>query len=104
MYQRIAECGGVIFRNGSTTLDGCCGDWIGCLGPICRIHSVEGDFLATYSFLGSDIAYKERKQPYVLQVARGVSEWIRAYRMLALQKVPRPPILGALEVCAIWLT
>ena len=103
MCQCIAECGASIFRNGFTTLDGCCGDWNGCLGPTCHIHTVEGRFLAEYLFWGSDMTGQDLKQPYVLQVARGVSEWIRAYRMLALQRVPRPPILGALEVCKLSL-
>ena len=103
MCQSIAECGASIFRNGFTTLDGCCGDWNGSLGPTCHIHTVEGDLLAILVFWGSNIAGQDLKEPYLLQVARGVSEWIRAYRMLALQKVPRPPILGALEVCKLSL-
>ena len=44
--QRAAECGGCIFRNGSTTLDGYCSDWNRCLGPTCHIHTVEGNIPA----------------------------------------------------------
>lgn len=35
-----------------------------------------------------------------LQVACGVTEWLRAYRILARQHIPKPPLLTAFKVHA----
>ena len=35
-----------------------------------------------------------------LQVACGVTEWLRAYRILARQRIPKPPLLTAFKVHA----
>ena len=35
-----------------------------------------------------------------LQVACGVTEWLRAYRILARQRIPKPPFLTAFKVHA----